>query len=88
MHVPTDKCRKLDVKAIEVMLVGYKADAKGYKLWGKRTHSQRLSRDVNFDESSFPNLNTGVETLPTPPPQILPAAMHNPLAQPPIITIP
>ena len=87
MHVPTDKHCKLDVKAIEVVLVGYEADAKGYKLWNKHTHSQRLSRDVTFNESSFPNLNTGVETSPTPPPILL-AAATNPLAQPPIITIP
>ena len=88
MHVPPDKHRKLDAKATEVVLVGYEADAKGYKLWDKRTHSQRLSRDVTFDESSFPNLNKGVETLPTTPPQILPAAAPNPPAQSPIITIP
>ena len=88
MHVPTDKHHKLDVKAIEVVLVGYEADAKGYKLWDKCTHSQRLSRDVTFNESSFPNLNTGVETSPTPPPPLLLAAATNPLAQPPIITIP
>ena len=87
MHVPADKHCKLDVKAIEVVLVGYEADAKGYKLWNKHTHSQRLSRDVTFNESSFPNLNTGVETSPTPPPPILLAAATNPLAQPPIITI-
>ena len=43
---------------------------------------------MTFDESSFPNSNTGVETSPTPPPPILPAAVPNPLAQPPIITIP
>ena len=55
MHVPTDKRHKVDAKAIEVLLVGFKADAKGYKLWDKRTHSQRLSRDVPFDESSIPN---------------------------------
>ena len=87
MHVPADKHRKLDAKAIEVVLVGYEADAKGYKLWHKRTHSQRLSRDVTFDESSFPNLNTGVETSPAPPPPTLPAAAPNLPAQPPIITI-
>ena len=88
MHVPADKRRKLDAKAIEVVLVGYEADAKGYKLWDKRTHSQRLSRDVTFDESSFPNLQSGVETSPTPPPPILPVAAPNPAAQSPIITIP
>ena len=86
--MPADKRCKLDVKAIEVVLVQYEADAKGYKLWDKRTHSQRLSRDVTFDQSSYPNLNTGVETSPTPPPPILQAATPNPLAQPPKITIP
>src|SRR6266702_5834640 len=53
MHVPTDKHRKLDAKAVEVTLVGYEAGAKGYQLWDKHTHSLRLSRDVTFDESSF-----------------------------------
>ena len=28
--MPTDKCCELNVKAIEVVLVGYEADAKGY----------------------------------------------------------
>ena len=87
MHVPTDKCHKLDVKAIEVVFVGYEADAKGYRLWDKRTHSQRLSRDVTFNESSFPNLQSGVDISPTPPPPILPVAVPNPVAQSPIITI-
>ncbi len=53
MHVPADKRRKLDAKAVEVTLVGYEAGAKGYQLWDKHTHSLRLSRDVTFDESSF-----------------------------------
>jgi hypothetical protein len=32
MHVPTDKRRKLDAKAIEVTLVGFEPGAKGYQL--------------------------------------------------------
>ena len=56
MRVPTDKHRELDAKAMEVMLVGFEPDAKGYKLWDSQTHSICLSRDVTFDESSFPSL--------------------------------
>ena len=32
MHVPADKQRKLDAKAIEVTLVGYEPGLKGYQL--------------------------------------------------------
>jgi hypothetical protein len=51
MHVPADKRRKLDAKAIEVTLVGYKPGSKGYQLWDKHTRSVKLLRDVTFDES-------------------------------------
>ena len=54
MHVPADKRRKLDAKAVEVTFIGYESGSKGYRLWNKRTHSVHLSRDVTFDESSFP----------------------------------
>ena len=80
MHVPDDKRRKLDAKAIEVTLVGYESGAKGYRLWDKHTHSLKLSRDVTFDESVFPSLQ-GVEPRPAP---VSPA----PSAQAPIIPSP
>jgi hypothetical protein len=83
MHVPTDKHCKLDVKAIEVMLVGFEPDAKGYQLWDKQTHSVRLSRDVMFDESSFPS-QKGVETHPAPIPPVPVIAAPNPVAGPPL----
>ena len=54
MHIPGDKRRKLDAKAVEVVLVGYEPGAKGYRLWDRHTHSLKLSRDVTFDESVFP----------------------------------
>src|SRR5712672_2871779 len=44
MHIPADKRRKLDAKAIEVTLVGYEPGSKGYRLWDKHTHSIKLSR--------------------------------------------
>jgi transposase InsO family protein len=82
MHVPTDKRRKLDAKAIEVMLVGFEPGAKGYQLWDKQTHSVRLSRDVTFDESSFPS-QKGVETHPASIPPVPVIAAPNPAARPP-----
>ena len=88
MHVPADKRRKLDAKAIEVTLVGYEPGSKGYRLWDKHTRSVKLSRDVTFDESCFPS-RQGAETHPntpyTPPPiSFFPVlAAPNPAAQPP-----
>jgi transposase InsO family protein len=82
MHVPADKRRKLDAKAIEVTLVGFEPGAKGYQLWDKQTHSVRLSRDVTFDESSFPS-QKGVETHPAPIPPVPVIAAPNLAARPP-----
>src|SRR5258708_27205905 len=65
MHVPTDKQRKLDAKAIEVTLVRYEPGSKGYQLWDKHTHSVKLSRDVTFHESCFPS-QQGAKTHPQP----------------------
>ena len=83
MHVPADKRHKLDAKAIEVTFIGYESGSKGYRLWDKRTHSVHLSRDVTFDESSFPSLS-GDEPSPAPIPVTIPAiAIPNQIANPP-----
>jgi hypothetical protein len=94
MHVPADKRRKLDAKAIEVTLVGYEPGSNGYRLWDKHTHSVKLSRDVTFDESCFPS-RQGAETHPTPsPPTPIPIpffpvpAAPNPAARPPSSRVP
>src|SRR5229473_2020944 len=92
MHVPTDKQHKLDAKAIEVTLVGYKPGSKGYQLWDKHTHSVKLSRDVTFNESCFPS-QQGAETHPQPTspipiPFFLAAAAPNPAAEPPSLRAP
>jgi hypothetical protein len=87
MHVPADKRRKLDPKAIEVMFVGYEPGSKGYRLWDKHTRSVKLSRDVTFDESCFPS-QQGAETHPQPTspipiPFFLAVAAPNTAAKPP-----
>jgi hypothetical protein len=84
MHVPADKRCKLDVKAIEVMLVGYEPDSKGYKVWDRHTCSLKQSRDVLFDESSFPS-QQAVETQPSTSQPSLPVpVMPNLVTEPPI----
>jgi hypothetical protein len=85
MHVPADKRRKLDVKAIEVTLVGFEPGSKGYQLWDKQTHSIKLSRDVTFDESSFPS-QKDVETRPAPT-QTLPVVTAPNLAVQPLLPV-
>jgi hypothetical protein len=85
-HVPVDKCRELDAKAIEVTLIGFKPGAKGYQLWDKQTCSVRLSRDVTFDESSFPS-QKGVETLPAPAPETVIATPNLAALLPPLLSI-
>ena len=83
MHVPADKRRKLDAKAIEVTFIGYEPGSKGYRLWDKHTRSVHLSRDVTFDESSFPS-RSGDEPRPAPSPINVPAiAIPNLIAKPP-----
>src|SRR5258707_4760612 len=54
-HVPKDERKKLDPKSTETTFIGYDPGSKGYRLWDKRTRSVKLSRDVTFDESSFPS---------------------------------
>jgi len=78
MHVPADKRRKLDSKSIATTFIGYEPGSKGYRLWDKNTRSVHLSRDVTFDESSFPSL--GDETHPAPSPTIPAIAVPNPVA--------
>src|SRR6267142_1551421 len=69
MHVPADKRCKLDTKAVQVTFVGYEPGSKGYRLWDKNTRSVHLSRDVTFDESSFPSRDK--ETSPAPTSQTI-----------------
>jgi hypothetical protein len=91
MHVPADKRRKLDAKAIEVMLVGYEPGSKGYQLWDKHIRSVKLSRDVTFDESCFPS-QQGTETplpnSPIPIPFFPAIAAPNMPARPPTLRAP
>ena len=45
---------KLDKKAVEMIFVGYESGSKGYRFWNPANRSIVVSRDVTFDEESFP----------------------------------
>ncbi|GFW45990.1 retrovirus-related Pol polyprotein from transposon TNT 1-94 [Trichonephila clavipes] len=50
-HVPAQKRRKMDKKAIQGYLVGYDGDER-YRIWLKKKHRVILSRDVIFQEKA------------------------------------
>lgn len=55
MHVPKERRQgKLDKKAVEMIFVGYEQGSKGYRFWDPATRRITVSRDVTFDEESFP----------------------------------
>jgi len=55
VHIPTQKRSKWDVKAKELMFVGYCQDRKGYRLINPATHEITNARDVKFLENEMYN---------------------------------
>ena len=70
VHTPEAKRKKLDPRSIEMTLVGYEPGSKGYRLWNSSTRSIVLSRDVTFDERSFPFKEIGPSPVPPPQPTV------------------
>ena len=68
VHTPEAKRKKLDPKAEEMTLVGYEPGSKGYRLWDYSDRSLVLSRDVTFDERSFPYKEIGQRSEAPPQP--------------------
>ena len=52
-HVPSEKRKKLDEKAVKGVFVGYLEGSKGYKIYVPETRKFIRSRDVKFRETSF-----------------------------------
>ncbi|GAA5971756.1 hypothetical protein JCM3765_005605 [Sporobolomyces pararoseus] len=57
-HTVTEGRKKLDNKAIPLVLVGYDGDTNAYRLYNPLTKSVIRSRDARFDESTFPLLES------------------------------
>ena len=83
VHVPEGKRRKLDPRAIEMMFIGYEPGSKGYRLWNPTTRAIVLSRDVTFDERSFPAKASSPPSAPPTRPLVLdgPALITLPVSE-------
>ena len=53
VHIPNQKCKKLDKKSIRCIFVDYPAGCKGCKLYNPENKKMLGSRDVIFMETSF-----------------------------------
>ena len=80
VHILKDaRQNKLQPKAKVMVFVGYEPGSKGYKFWDKDSRSIVVSRDVTFDEKSFPNKEPRVD------PRVAPEAnapVRNPTPEP------
>lgn len=59
-HIPDQKRRKMDKKAIKGFLLGYDGDER-YRIWIKETNTVICSRDVIFQEKPLKNCEDPVE---------------------------
>ena len=56
VHTGRDKRKSLDSHTTECIYLGFEEGYKGFKCWNPATKKLVISRDVIFDESSFPGL--------------------------------
>ena len=61
VHVPKERRKKLDSKAIQCLFMGFDNETKAYRLYDQIRHKIIISRDVIFDETKvdFHHLNPG-----------------------------
>lgn len=65
MHINKSQRRKLDPCAKNLVLIGYEAGSKSYRLWDPDTKKIIVSRDVTFNESYFPLRDHSIHDIPT-----------------------
>lgn len=63
-HIHKGDRRKLDLTSNDLIHVGYEPESKSYRLWNPATRTITVSRDVRFDESTFPLRNADIHQLP------------------------
>jgi hypothetical protein len=58
IHVPDEKRKKLNPKAVEAMMDGYvEGSTSGYQIWDPRERKLAISRDITFEEQSIMELS-------------------------------
>ena len=71
VHVPEGKRQKLDPRSKPMTFIGYETGSKGYRFWNPDTRTIVLSRDVTFDERSFPAKASSPPSVPPTRPAVL-----------------
>ena len=71
VHVPEGKRQKLDPRSTPMTFIGYETGSKGYRFWNPDTRTIVLSRDVTFDERSFPAKASSPPSVPPARPLVL-----------------
>lgn len=56
VHVPKEKRRKLDPKAVKCLFVGYDENVKGFRAWNPMTKKIIISRDVRLVDDDVVNV--------------------------------
>lgn len=65
VHIPKSQRRKLDRCAEDLIHIGYEPGSKSYRLWNPSTKRIVISRDVTFNESSFPLRDQSIHQIPS-----------------------
>lgn len=63
-HLSKSQRRKLALVSVPLIHVGYETGAKAYRLWSPDSGRIVISRDVIFDEATFPMRNSSREHIP------------------------
>ena len=68
-HIPKQKRRKWDKKAVKDILVGYCANKEGYRIWNPTKQDIVLSRDVTFKREQLIPSTTSIPFVPDAEPK-------------------
>lgn len=64
VHIDKHDRRKLDLTSQALIHVGYEPESKSYRLWNPATRAITVSRDVRFDETTFPLRSHDIHKIP------------------------
>lgn len=65
VHVPSERRRKLDNTAIQMIFVGYDENSKAYRCFDQEKRRLVISRDVRFTQNAWENFDLSFEDIET-----------------------